>query len=41
LSVFESEKQVIVKIIAEGGAASAELFNAFPSGRFRRVGRSF
>jgi hypothetical protein len=29
-SVLEAEKQVIADIIAEGGAANTELFNAFP-----------
>ncbi|MDR1073865.1 MAG: hypothetical protein LBL45_09365, partial [Treponema sp.] len=31
VSVFEAEKQVITKIIADGGAVNTDLFNAFPS----------
>jgi hypothetical protein len=31
LSVFEAEKQVIARIIADGGAVNTEIFNAFPS----------
>jgi hypothetical protein len=31
VSVFEAEKQVIARIIADGGAVNTELFNAFPS----------
>jgi hypothetical protein len=30
-AVLEAEKQVIVEIVAEGGAVNTELFNAFPS----------
>jgi hypothetical protein len=31
VSVFEAEKQVIARIIADGGAVNTEIFNAFPS----------
>ncbi|MDR1024978.1 MAG: hypothetical protein LBL56_04565, partial [Treponema sp.] len=31
VSVFEAEKQVLARIIADGGAINTELFNAFPS----------
>ncbi|MDR1219507.1 MAG: DUF4469 domain-containing protein [Treponema sp.] len=31
ISVFEAEKQVVTKIIADGGAVNTDLFNAFPS----------
>jgi hypothetical protein len=31
VAVFEAEKQVVSKIVEEGGAVNTELFNAFPS----------
>ncbi|MDR1221140.1 MAG: DUF4469 domain-containing protein [Treponema sp.] len=31
ISVLEAEKQVVADVVAEGGAVTTELFNAFPS----------
>jgi hypothetical protein len=43
VSVLEAEKQVIVDIIAEGGAVNLDLFKAYPSiqGRFTGADESF